>query len=235
MKSCQSPSRMNSGNSVLQLRSLRSGTGSIWRITTDIKTSADSVAFVTCARCEPALGAIGESALFWCSWANANWAPRCWAPGVGPTKGCEALVPHSRSLTLTVLSETCWKSFCRALTVFLCSSFHKGADIGPPAGLMLSYSPVQLSSCNAHFPSISSYSWGCADRHSKPSQIAFKDAPPSWRRLESLCNLLGLQIPCHTTSSEQDTEFHCNGAKEGEINSQWFVFHNVTYRYPPEV
>lgn len=210
MKSCQSPSRMNSGNSVLQLRSLRSGTGSIWRITTDIKTSADSVAFVTCARCEPALGAIGESALFWCSWANANWAPRCWAPGVGPTKGCEALVPHSRSLTLTVLSETCWKSFCRALTVFLCSSFHKGADIGPPAGLMLSYSPVQLSSCNAHFPSISSYSWGCADRHSKPSQIA----PPSWRSWSPCATCLGCRYRVTPPAVSRTQNFTAMGPKK---------------------
>lgn len=214
MKSCQSPSRMNSGNSVLQLRSLRSGTGSIWRITTDIKTSADSVAFVTCARCEPALGAIGESALFWCSWANANWAPWCWAPGVGPTKGCEALVPHSRSLTLTVLSETCWKSFCRALTVFLCSSFHKGADIGPPAGLMLSYSPVQLSSCNAHFPSISSYSWGCADRHSKPSQIAFKDAPPSWRSWSPCATCLGCRYRVTPPAVSRTQNFTAMGPKK---------------------
>lgn len=200
MKLCQSPSRINSGNSaiMLQLRSLRSGKGSIRHIFTDIKTSANSVAFVTCARYEPALGAIGGSA---CSGVQMPIELH----GVGPTKGCEALVPHSRSLTLTVLSETCWGSFCRALTVFLCSSFHKGADIGPAARLMLFYSPVQLSSCNAHFPSISSHSWGSADRHSKPSQIAFKDAPPSWRSWSPCATWMGCRY-CVTPPAVSRTQ-----------------------------
>lgn len=191
MKSCQSPSRMNSGNSVLQLRSLRSGTGSIWRITTDIKTSADSVAFVTCAWCELALGAIGGSA---CSGVLEQMPIELHGAGLRVSVPLKDVRPWC-------LTQGVWLwQFCQKhagshfVELWQCSSAPpstKEQIIGPPAGLMLSYSPVQLSSCNAHFPSISSHSWGCADRHSKPSQIAFKDAPPSWRSWSPCATCLG--------------------------------------------
>ncbi len=60
-----------------------------------------------------------QTCQFWCSMANVNRAPRCWAVSTGPTIG-----RHSWSLFLIVWSETftpvaCWRSFCRALAVLI--------------------------------------------------------------------------------------------------------------------
>ncbi len=72
------------------------------------------------------------------SMANASWNPRCRAVSTGPTRGHRALWPPSWSLFLIVWSETftpvaCWRSFCRALVMFIL--FHL-AQRNPPVLLM---------------------------------------------------------------------------------------------------
>lgn len=218
---------------MLQLRSLRSGKGSIWRIFTDIKKSADNVAFVTYAWCKPALGAIGGPA---CSGVLEQMPielhgaglrvsaplkdvrPWCLAQGVWLWQFCQkdagghfvelwqcSSAPPSTKEQISVLLLGWCSSTALSSTHHVTPTFL----VSPQTFLRLCWQQTFTNSI-----------YGCA---------------PILEELESLCNLNGLQVPCHTTSSEQDTEFHFEGAKEGEINSQWFVFHNVTYRYPPEV
>lgn len=61
---------------------------------------------------------------FWCSLANTYLAARCWAVSTGFTCRCRTTMAHPLSPFLTLWAETCtwvacWRSFCRALAVFL--------------------------------------------------------------------------------------------------------------------
>ena len=77
-----------------------------------------------------------QTCQFWCSLANANRAPQCWAMSTGPTTGSHALRPPSGCVFLNVWTETftpvaCWRSFCKAVgpnlfcLVYLLSLFVK--------------------------------------------------------------------------------------------------------------
>ena len=115
------------------------------------------------------------------------------------------IMPPSRSLFLTVWSETCTPVACWRLYIELwqwspCSSSNQGAHTGPAARLMPFYDPVQLSSCNIWSPGMSSMllrlCWG-------------RQKSLLWLHilgeLDNLCNLIGLQVPSHTTSSDKNT------------------------------
>ena len=108
---------------------------------------------------------------------------------------------------MTVWSETCTRGgghFVGLWQCSSCSSLHKGADTGPAAGLLLFHGPVQLASHTSLSPGISpTHSWDCPGRHSKPSCDTYGCA--ILEELDYLCNLNGLQVPPHATSSDKGT------------------------------
>lgn len=88
----------------------------------------------------------------------------------GPVLGCEhmshqrtrALVSPSRSLFLAVWPETCHQQPDGG------SSLHKGADIGPAAGLMSFCGPTSSLNVTANILLSPPCSWDFTRRHSRP-------------------------------------------------------------------
>ena len=135
---------------------------------------------------------------FWCSLANAKQAARCWAVSTGPSRGCWALTPPSWSL---FWSETCtqvahWRSFCRTLAVLLLFLLTEWSGQSCCWVVALSSSRV-MDRLLASPPC----PWDCA-WDGKPSCDSTYGCA-ILEELDYLCNLNGLQVPPHATSSDK--------------------------------
>lgn len=112
------------------------------------------------------------------------------------------------NLFLTVWSEKCtrvvhWRSFSRALIVFLCSSSHKGVDTSIAAGLMPFCCSVELFLCNGVFLYV------LQTLETVPGETAnllvTHHLDALLEELDYLSNLDELKVPSHANSSTKDT------------------------------
>ncbi len=136
---------------------------------------------------------------FWCSLANASQTGWCLTVSTGPKTGRRTLMPPLCSLFLTVIHTAYWRSFWRALAVlhlFLLAQKNKYQSC---CWVVCCLSVVPSSSpCVTGLPPISRpCSLNCAGRHTKPPY----NSTYGW---DYLCNLIGLQVLPHATSSHKD-------------------------------
>ena len=96
----------------------------------------------------------------------------------------------------------CWRSFIEPWQWSSCSSSNQGVHTGPAAGWCPSITRSSSPRVTSGLLVSPLCSWDCAGRHRNPFCVC---TCAILEELDCLCNLIGLQVLPHATSSDKNT------------------------------